>query len=452
MANEPITFYCPACGVQLTIPMTLAGVTGPCPSCQAQIQAPQNHVPPAPAFQPPPGLEVPVIAPPPVVPPPLEAPPQSTAPHDPNAQPAQVRPEPRQLPTRANHAEPMAKKMPEPNSADRPQRVYQSNSSGSPIIKRSLLGLLFLLIALGLIFGLLHFLKNNSQDGTLKIPSVKPPQRTISPQDAPTITPPSKAPAAPAPQPNTQPTSPPSQAKPIVSVVPESTPTPPPSLGQESVSPSQAAREVLDKFLAAKNLAERLPLMETKLAEADLAKTCLAGVLPSTSSIGVEANKSNRLEQVVDLYHSITFETGNPSTAAQTILVRKRGTSEPKVVIDPFLDSFGGRLAAYASRPMEKPGIFQVTISPLFACYEEHVPNREKKYTLKLLPQENSKEIALAYFSKQSKIAQMLEDGTQELRWARAQTCTVLLRWNTEEKAGSPFLEAIDLKALDWNP
>ncbi len=440
MANEPITFYCPACGVQLTIPMSLAGVTGPCPSCQAQIQAPQSHVPPAPAFQPPAGLEV-SAAPPPLEPPPL------VAPQDPNAQPAQVRPEPRQLPTRANHSEPVAKKMPEPNSTDRPQRVYHSNSSGGLIIKRSLLGLLFLLVAAGLIFGLMYFLKNNSQDGTLKIPNTKPPIRTISPQDAPIPTPPNKAPAAPLP--NIQPTTPPSQAKPIVSVMPE---LPPPSIGQESISPSQIAREVLDKFLAAKNLAERLPLMETKLTEADLAKTCLAGILPSASNIGVEANKSNRLEQVVDLYHSITFDTGNPNTAAQTILVRKRGTSEPKVVIDPFLDSFGGRLAAYASKPTEKPGLFQVTISPLFACYEEHVPNREKKYTLKLLPQENSKEIALAYFSKQSKIAQMLEDGTQELRWARAQTCTVLLRWNTEEKAGSPFLEAIDLKSLDWNP
>jgi hypothetical protein len=76
----------------------------------------------------------------------------------------------------------------------------------------------------------------------------------------------------------------------------------------------------------------------------------------------------------------------------------------------------------------------------------------EKKYTLKLLPRDNSKEIALAYFSKMSKIHEMLEDGTYSLSYGKAKSCTVMLRWNTEDNAEYPYLEAIALKALDWNP
>jgi hypothetical protein len=44
-----------------------------------------------------------------------------------------------------------------------------------------------------------------------------------------------------------------------------------------------AAMEVLEKFLAAKTLAERLPMMETQTPEAELANSCLAGPLPTTS-------------------------------------------------------------------------------------------------------------------------------------------------------------------------
>ena len=120
--------------------------------------------------------------------------------------------------------------------------------------------------------------------------------------------------------------------------------------------------------------------------------------------------------------------------------------------MDPFLDSFGGRLAAYAKTPSDKAGVFQVTISAVASCNEDHVPHREKKLKLKLLPRDNTKEIARAYFGRQSKIGRMLEDGTYSLSYGKAKACTVMLRWNVEDKPDMPYLEAIDLKTLDWNP
>ncbi len=59
---------------------------------------------------------------------------------------------------------------------------------------------------------------------------------------------------------------------------------------------------------------------------------------------------------------------------------------------------------------------------------------------------------ALAYLRRQSKIAQMLTDGTYRVAYGKAKACTVMLRWNTEDDSNMPYLEAIALSSLDWNP
>ena len=193
-------------------------------------------------------------------------------------------------------------------------------------------------------------------------------------------------------------------------------------------------------------------MIETDTPEAELAASCLAGPLPPAPTMLLEFQESNPMEKVVDFYYSVDFKTDDGRVNPQTILVRTRGNGTPKVVVDPFLDLFGGRLAAYAAKPGEKAGVFQVIASALATCTNADVPNREKKLTLKLLPRDNAKEIAEAYFSKISKIGEMLEDGTYSLSYGKAKACTVMLRWNTEEDPKMPYLEALLIKNLDWNP
>ena len=65
MNPEKIRFNCPSCGIQLDVPAALAGVTGPCPSCQSSITAPHPEIPtPAPPQQPVPQQPVPQQQPP----------------------------------------------------------------------------------------------------------------------------------------------------------------------------------------------------------------------------------------------------------------------------------------------------------------------------------------------------------------------------------------------------
>jgi hypothetical protein len=89
---ELLTFSCPACQAQLTVPARLAGIEGPCPSCYQAIRAPQlppvtagkASVSPVSSVSPPvAGVKVPawdeslpILSAPPVFPPrPLSAPP-----------------------------------------------------------------------------------------------------------------------------------------------------------------------------------------------------------------------------------------------------------------------------------------------------------------------------------------------------------------------------------------
>ena len=219
----------------------------------------------------------------------------------------------------------------------------------------------------------------------------------------------------------------------------------------QPVDGGHAALALLEDFLSMKSLEERLPHIETKRPESELIGSVLDKPLPEVRGIHVDVRETNALEQVIDYYYHVDFASGDEQENLQTMLVRTRGTSPPKVVVDPFLDLFGGRFAAFAEKPTQDAGTFQVIISAGAFCYDD-VPGPEKKFTLKILAREDAKEIARAYFGKRSKIGYMLEDESSGLAYGQAKPCTVFMRWNTEEDPGRPFLEALDIKALDWNP
>jgi len=73
MNSELMTFSCSACGITLTVPRSMAGISGPCPSCAGVITAPTVDA--ASAFAPP--------AMPPPLPPTCQPPPYLQPEHDP---------------------------------------------------------------------------------------------------------------------------------------------------------------------------------------------------------------------------------------------------------------------------------------------------------------------------------------------------------------------------------
>lgn len=240
--------------------------------------------------------------------------------------------------------------------------------------------------------------------------------------------------------------------EPIV-VVPLPPPPPPPVSAPElrAVDGGVSALALLKDFLAMKTLAERIPHIESKLQESELAGSVLDEPLPGVMKISVDVRETNAAEQIVDFYYLVDFSDAEGAVNPQTLLVRSRGSGAPKVVVEPFLDMFGGRFARYAEKPTPEAGTFQVIISAGAFCRDD-VPAPDMKYTLKILSRDDTQEIAKAYFGKNTKIGVMLEDETSGLAYGQVKPCTVLMRWNMEENPNKPFLEALEIKALNWNP
>lgn len=212
-----------------------------------------------------------------------------------------------------------------------------------------------------------------------------------------------------------------------------------------------AALRLLEEFLEMKSLDERLPHLESKLGEAVLASSVLNGPLPEVLKTTVDIREINSIELVTDHYYHVDFADDEGGVNPQTMLVRTRGTAPPKVVVDPFLDLFGGRFERYAAEPTKEAGTFQVVISAGGKCYED-IPDAEKKITMKILTREDTKEIARAYFGEQSEIARMLQDENSGLSYGMTKACTVFMRWNMEDDPERPFLEALRITELNWNP
>ncbi|MFT4175818.1 MAG: hypothetical protein QM627_04110 [Luteolibacter sp.] len=326
---------------------------------------------------------------------------------------------------------PLGKQLHDPrNSTVQNTPTSASHQSRKKKARRILVPVLFILLVLTTIAGILYFLTDSPQTSTAS-PATGVPREKPSTESPPSVSAPAKETTPKAPE--TQPTA---LTKPVESPAP---------------APGLTSLKVLDHFLAAKTLEERLPWIETRTSREELESSIVARPLPATSRIDTDYQETNSIEKVTDIFYNVDFQEADGTVNPQTILVRTRGSSEPKVVIDPFLDLYGGRLKKYASTPSDRPANFEVIVSAGAFCYDEHVPNRDKKLTLKLLARDNTKEISRAFFGKRSRIGEMLERDFG-LSYGQAKACTVTLRWNTEEDRNKPYLEAINIKSLNWNP
>jgi len=227
-------------------------------------------------------------------------------------------------------------------------------------------------------------------------------------------------------------------------------------IGTPAPPPAVLAQAVLEKFLAASSLEERIPLMESKASMEELAASMLAAVLPAVIAIDVDLQESPTAEQVVDVFFNVDFDDGSGTGRVdpQTVLVRIHGTQEPRVMADPFLDLFGGRLAAYAAAPQPRAKEFAVLANPMSRCWDDQVPNHEEKLTLKLMARDGPSEITKAYFGPQSEVALMLENPgyASSLSFGQTRACTIVLQWNTQDDPQRPYLEVLRMKAFSWNP
>lgn len=221
--------------------------------------------------------------------------------------------------------------------------------------------------------------------------------------------------------------------------------------GPGSASAAVRATAVVQDFLDATGLDERMPLIISRRSQEQLAQSSLAGELPGHSIPKIERQISIPRELLTEFYFTVKFpEAPAPHPRKLAVLVHQRGhEAPPRILADPFIDLFDGGVREFGAEPLDGFRTFHVLAEPVSVC-TDLVPDPDKKITLRLRSHENGDELASAYTRKISEIGEMLNQPRSSLRWGQAHPCVVTVQWNREIPE-QPFLELIRLDAITWN-
>lgn len=313
---------------------------------------------------------------------------------------------------------------------------------------------LLLLLALGFL-QLSRFLKANS----LTQPAKPAPTQPAKPPGKPTA-PPAVTPVSPPQVASVKPPEPPASLPPVT-VPPATTTTPviqppPPAVEPAAVElPPQAgaiARRMVEQFLAATTFDERMIYVLTKKTPSELQNSFLSRKWP-TAQITPGAQIPHPAERLTEFYFEVRFGENSVGFPRETtILVHQRGDEEPKIILEPMLDTVGGRLRDFAKEPSSKPQDFYVIMDARVRCFDDKIPNADKKCTFFLRAHISGMDIATAYATDISQIRKQFDDPLAGFKWKKPMPVVVTLQWNTTEDYTRPFIEVIDIKAKNWNP
>lgn len=378
MDIETLGFTCRYCGTRLLVPVTVAGVEGPCPKCGSLIRAPRY------------GL-------------------------------FEVLPEDEEAPVRLEVGEPAIPLRPKPVPVLTPAAEVPMVGSAAGRSQRRMKVVRIVtccLFGFALLAGGILLVRHEHAAGR-----PKPARREAAVQ--PFLGEAVGVPVAPDP--------------PVDSAVPPE--------GVDVHALTAAAASTASTFLEARTLEERLPLLETEVPVEEMKTSVLAGPLPAASRFAGESVKFNKIEGYADVVFQVAFQ--GQAGGDQLLLVRVRGTQDPKVVVEPFLDGYGGRLAAFAAGPQDGERTLRTVVSIFDFCNSPEVPNPENKKTVKLSRTRGGTDLFKAYFGKASPLGGKLE--RMGLKYGLATPATLTLKWNTREDPSKPFIEVMDVKSLDWN-
>ena len=434
MSAEILKFPCPACQATLTVPSAMAGVRGPCPICSAEIQAPSaSPAAPTPPAQQPPNPAVPVL-------PPNETETGTVLPQ-----------EPIKLPPAPRHSQPVRsnKDIParpiDPTDQASQGRVPVEKSATIPREKGSLLLKIGIPALLILASGAVVFLilKARNPEAGLPVSS-----SFELPEPGPAVSPPEAG-------------SPPAGSDPKAASGPGEN-APAPDAAVESSEPApvslnelNAAKRAAVSFLKSTSIESRLAMIEPPLPADQLKGTVLEGPLPAMIAIKDLPQVRDTIEEFIDFPFLVAFGDDAP-IRRMLLIVRQRQSREPKVLVQPVLDLLGGRLKEFAKAPAEdtESREFCAVIEPMPRVFDEGVPNSDDKFTYKLLSADGGVEIARAYASQHSELAEQLYSfsPTSDMRWGKRLCATILLSWNTTEDPDKPYLWVNEIKSLNWSP
>jgi hypothetical protein len=210
------------------------------------------------------------------------------------------------------------------------------------------------------------------------------------------------------------------------------------------------ATRIVEQFLIAKTFEERMLYVTTQKNVEDLQNTILSRKWPTAQiTPGSQINHLN--ERLTEYYFEVRFgENSINFPRKTTMLVHQRGNDDPKIVLEPLLDTVGDRLREFAKAPSSEPQDFYVIMDARIKCFDDKIPNSDKKCTFFLRAHINDEHIATAYASEISETRKQFDNPLNGLKWKDPIPVRVTLQWNTSEDYTRPFLELIEIKEKSW--
>lgn len=212
------------------------------------------------------------------------------------------------------------------------------------------------------------------------------------------------------------------------------------------------ASRMVEQFLAATTFEERMMYVQSRQSHDQLRNTILSRKWP-TAHITPGAQVSHPEQRLVEYYFEVRFgENSINFPRKATLLVHQRASNEPKIIVEPLLDTVGGRLREFAKRPSSAPQDFYVIMDARVKCFDDKIPNSDRKCTFFLRPHMGGEDIATAYANEISATRKEFDNPLTGLKWKNPMPVLVTLQWNTTEDYTRPFIEVLEIKSKTWSP
>ncbi|NNM30331.1 MAG: hypothetical protein HKO57_12490, partial [Akkermansiaceae bacterium] len=214
--------------------------------------------------------------------------------------------------------------------------------------------------------------------------------------------------------------------------------------------PNPAA--VLDAFLKAKSLDERLPYMTpSNRSPQEVASSCLAVPLPPVVNIRSLHYMVDDAERHTEHFFEVAFlRVGEQRPAPFLVQLHDWGDGDIRVHSDAFIDLFEDKLSEFAKQPGDEARTFHVVADAYKHCFDEAIPGWDKRSFLKLRSHPRMAPKLHAYFNRNSPTAELISQP-DALPWGESGICTVTVRWNRTVPK-QPFVELVTINGFTWNP
>ena len=235
--------------------------------------------------------------------------------------------------------------------------------------------------------------------------------------------------------------------------------------------------KMVAQFLKAKDYSERRSFVRTRISEEDILNSFANKKWP-LSEASLEPIDINPAENKITYRFHVNFGiNGYGFPEDVLIMVNQLGSNPAKIELDPLFDTIGGRLRQFAESPystdtktygiegdrseamflnhssLKESQDFYCVVNAREKSYEATapIPNIDKKCTFNLRAYTDGKEIAVAYAKEKSKVREAFANQFNGLGWNKSRPMRLTLKWNVEEDPEKPYIEVIAIKSIDWN-